>query len=370
MLIPFVVLAAALAQTAKSPRVLEVPAGFASIQSAIDSARHGDTVLVAPGRYYENVRFKGRNVVVTSHFARTRDLRDIEATVIDGSRPTHPDTATVVRFVNQEDSTAVIQGFSITGGKGTVWLDAKDHHHFREGGGILCELSSPTIRFNYIQDNEAVAAGPGVVSAGGGGIRCGYAEPTITNNVIRRNRGRYGAGVVIFHSAAVIRNNLIAGNVGGEDYGGAGLWVVFALSRRLATVVEHNTIVANRSTDGASLQQGPMRGVAGGVWTNGVSVVFDRNIVWGNRQSRGAQVAFTPANLQLGRNLVEDGLEGRDPALTVVVDPRFADSTGFELLPSSPAREGPIDRLGAYSGPRASRLIPPPGASSRRPSDR
>jgi hypothetical protein len=149
----------------RSSRVLAVPSQYGTIQLAIDSARRGDTVLVARGRYYENIRFKGRGIVLTSQFARTRDLADIEQTIIDGSRPRHADTASVVMFVNQEDSMAVLQGFTITGGKGTVWLDAKDHAYFREGGGILCELSSPTIRFNYIIDNEAIAKREGLISA-------------------------------------------------------------------------------------------------------------------------------------------------------------------------------------------------------------
>ena len=84
--------------------------------------------------------------------------------------------------MNQEDSTAVLEGFTITGGTGTIWLDAKDLAYFREGGGILCELGSPTIRHNHIVNNAAVAMtknvkGDSLLSAGGGAIRCGYSEP-------------------------------------------------------------------------------------------------------------------------------------------------------------------------------------------------
>jgi hypothetical protein len=343
-----------------APRVLSVPGQYATIQQAIDSARRGDTVLVAPGRYYENIRLKGRSVVLTSLFARTRNPADIAATIIDGSRPAHPDTASVVRIVNLEDSTTVIQGFTITGGKGTVWLDAKAKHEYREGGGILCELSSPTIRFNIIERNEAVAVGPGINSAGGGGIRCGYAEPTIENNVIRDNRARYGAGVVLFHSASIVRNNLIVNNSGGEDYGGAGLWIAFALSRRLATEVEHNTIAYNHASAGASAQTGPMQGLAGGVWTSFTRLVFRNNIVWGNTQAKGDQFDFqlgTP--LHLGRNIVEGGING-GPTVgeTLLLDPRFADLRRFEVGADSPAQRGGRVELGAYSGPGSFRLLP------------
>ena len=336
--------------------VLAVPSRYPSIQAAIDSAMNGDTVLVAPGRYYENIRFKGKGIVVTSQFARTRNEADIERTIIDGSRPTHPDTGTVVRFVNQEDSTAVIQGFTITGGTGTVWLDAKDVTYFREGGGILCELGSPTIRFNHIESNSAVSKaknvkGDSLISAGGGAIRCGYSEPTITNNVIRGNHGRYGGGVVLFYSAGIVKNNLIVDNDGGEDFGGAGLWIVGGLSYRLSTLVEHNTIVNNRSMTPDSARG--MKGRGGAMIAAGTKVVFRNNIVWGNAQSAGNQVSYSPATPpEMSNNIVQGGLPGTG---NLDKDPQFADMKRFTLAPDSPARRavpGSPTRaeLGAYGG--------------------
>ena len=343
---------------AKRYAVLDVPAKFPTIQTAIDSAVPGDTVLVAPGRYYENIRFKGKGIVVASRFARSRSAADIERTVIDGSRPAHPDTGTVVRFVNQEDSTAVLEGFTITGGTGTIWLDAKDLAYFREGGGILCELASPTIRHNHIVANEAIATtknvkGDSLISAGGGAIRCGYAEPTITNNVIRGNKGRYGPGVVLFHSAGIVRNNVIAGNTGGEDFGGAGLWIVGSLSYRLSTLVEHNTIVNNTSSTADTAARG-MKGRGGAMIAAGTKVVFRNNIVWGNSQSTGNPVSYSPLTPpEMVNNVVQGGAPGSG---NVDKDPKFAETTRFTLSPDSPARTGSVE-LGAYGGPGATRPI-------------
>jgi hypothetical protein len=337
--------------------VLAVPAKYPTIQAAIDSAVNGDTVLVAPGRYFENIRFNGKGIVVTSQFARTRSEADIDRTIIDGSRPTHADTGTVVRFVNQEDSTSVIQGFTITGGTGTVWLDAKDVTYFREGGGILCELGSPTIRFNHIENNSAISKaknvkGDTLISAGGGAIRCGYSEPTITNNVIRGNRGRYGGGIVLFYSAGIVKNNLIVDNGGGEDFGGAGLWIVGGLSYRLSTLVEHNTIVNNRSATPDSAPRG-MKGRGGAMTALGTKVIFRNNIVWGNAQTAGKQVSYSPMTPPvMSDNLVQGGVPGTG---NVDADPGFADMTRFTLRPDSPARRVATDgkgrlELGAYGG--------------------
>jgi hypothetical protein len=328
----------------RPPRLVTVPNDFPTIQAAIDSSRHGDTVLVAPGRYYENVRFKGRSIVLTSRFARTRDVADIERTIIDGSRPRHPDTATVVTIADGEDSTTVLQGFTITGGAGTVWFDAAGHELFREGGGVLCDLSSPTIQYNRIEGNSASAVGKGQRSAGGGGIRCGFAEPTIQNNVIRNNTGRYGAGIVLFHSASVVRNNVIAENVGGEDFGGAGVWIVGNLSRRLGSTLEHNTIVRNRirpDTGTAPMRRGS------GVLTTRVALLLRNNIVWANSKE-SEQLAFPPSSREvtLRANVVEGG-PTRDGILTV--DPQFADAVSFRLAPQSPAFAAG-DQLGAYGG--------------------
>src|SRR5947208_12634307 len=41
---------------------INVPAGQPTIQAAINAASNGDTVLVAPGIYYENINFMGKQI--------------------------------------------------------------------------------------------------------------------------------------------------------------------------------------------------------------------------------------------------------------------------------------------------------------------
>ena len=137
------------------------------------------------------------------------------------------------------------------------------------------------IRFNHIVGNAVVS--------GEGYRQCGWRRhPLRLRRADHReqrdpgNGGRYGGGIVLFLTAATVRNNLILENQGGEDFGGAGLWIVDQLSSRLGNVVEYNTIVRNRSLPGGTTQPRALNGIAGGLWTSGVELAFRNNIIWGN----------------------------------------------------------------------------------------
>ena len=319
---------------AQAKRVLRVPADFPRVQTAIDSARNGDTVLVAPGRYFENLVFRGQNIVLASEFARTRDRSAIERTILDGSKPAHPDSGAVVTIWRFEDSTAVVEGFTITGGTGTVWFDNKDKINFREGGGIIVDLAGPTIRNNIIEGNVAVDKGT-MLSAGGGGIRVGFAEPIIERNIIRNNKGRYGGGVVLFHSAATVRDNVITGNEGGEDFGGAGIWVVGYFSQKLTNLIEHNTIVANVGHADTTAPRGrrQISGKGAGLHFGFSRAVFRNNIIWGNAPDQVQNWGGTPPVITA--SVVQGGFPGTG---NLDVDPQFADGTYLGLRSGSPAK--------------------------------
>ncbi len=71
----------------------QVPAEYSTIQAAINAAQAGDTVLVSPGTYLENLQLRGKDIVLTSRFQLDQNAGLIEQTIVDGSQPVHADTA-------------------------------------------------------------------------------------------------------------------------------------------------------------------------------------------------------------------------------------------------------------------------------------
>src|SRR3954469_25677884 len=74
---------------------INVPADIPTIQGAINAAHNGDTVLVAPGTYFENLDFVGKAITVKSSDGPT-------LTIIDGGSQ-----GPVIRFANNEFAAAV-----------------------------------------------------------------------------------------------------------------------------------------------------------------------------------------------------------------------------------------------------------------------
>jgi hypothetical protein len=179
-------------------RIRYVPGEYSTIQEGINDCSGGDTLLVDPGTYFENITFNGQYLVLASTFLTTGNPDFINSTVIDGGG-----LGPVVRFENGEDSRAVITGFKITNGLSD------------DGGGIFCNNSSPVISKNLITQNETFY---GLWPYGqGAGIFCDNSEATIINNQIIGNfangtNGGRGGGIFCLDSAPDIINNTICGN--------------------------------------------------------------------------------------------------------------------------------------------------------------
>jgi hypothetical protein len=315
---------------------LKVPSQYSKIQLAINAAVNGDTVLVSPGTYFENIRFRGKKIIVSSLFLTTGNYTYINSTTINGSTPSNPDTGSCVIFVNGEDSTSVIEGFTLTGGTGTKWIDEHGAGTYVEGGAILSALASPTIKFNLIINNEAIRKPSGIASTGGGGMRCGDGAPHILNNIIMNNRGMYGGGITLnYCGGAVVKNNIIVQNkvfqavAGAPTYGGGGIWInARNAANSFPNIVENNTIVGNISTGD---QTTGSSGIGGGIWAGTTILQFNNNIVWNNIQAFGHQVEITGAT-SFTYNDLEENSSGTG---NISLNPAFTDSS-FYLSDSSP----------------------------------
>ncbi len=308
--------------------VIPVPSVQPTIQSAIDNSTNGDTILVDPGTYFENINFRGHNILLTSRYYLTGDTSFICSTIINGSQPQFADTASCVIINSGEDSTAILQGFTITGGAGTKWLDVHGAGTYREGGGILVEFSSPVIRHNFITGN-IVTNVIGVLSTGGGGIRCGDGSPHITGNLIAYNQGRYGGGVVFnYCDQPVLDNNVIVHNSGGQSFGGGGVWATGSGTSPLVYIT--NNTIAQNHVSGA----GAYGGKGGGIFVFSVTMLIKNNIIWGNSQVSGNTIAaYSGGVCDISYSDVDMVLTGQG---NMNIDPLFADSAVFMLAATSP----------------------------------
>jgi hypothetical protein len=223
--------------------IVNVPGDQPTIQAGINAAANNDTVLVEHGTYVENVKVLNKWPVLASRYIIDGDTEHIAQTIIDGSNPTSSDTGSCIILLNS--IFGVVQGFTLTGGIGTNWFDPSDNKTYREGGGVLVDGGNPKILNNLIIRNDATQVDVGITSAGGGAIRVGFGSAEIRNNVIAFNRGLYGGGAVIFNASAIVTNNVIYRNSGGQDFGGGGLWLTSGAG---SILLENNTIVENSST--------------------------------------------------------------------------------------------------------------------------
>jgi predicted outer membrane repeat protein len=200
-------------------QIINVPADYPTIQQGIDAANPGDTVLVSDGLYYGQISFLGKKpLMVASHFLVDGDTNHINNTIIDGSQFTDIDNASVVAFKSGEDTTSILCGFTIRGGRGT-WDNDNNN---RCGGGIYISGSGAKIIHNKITENtvDDTQQGNGQ-EAYGGGIGTSHEDAdywiVIEHNQIYNNTAvtkyDWSAGGGIYDSYnARIANNVITEN--------------------------------------------------------------------------------------------------------------------------------------------------------------
>jgi hypothetical protein len=190
------------------------------IQSAVNAAGQGDTVIVTNGTYVLSTEISiDKGITVTS-------VNGPEFTIVDGNQST--------RCIRLSHENAVVKGLTITGGR---VLRSPFIGDPGIGGGVLCDqgggnggtVQDCTISGNFADDNGGgvYCFFPGIVqhctitgnSSGGsgGGVEC--IDGTVQHCTITDNSAGGGGGVTMYGSA-IVRHCVITGNSASRDGGG------------------------------------------------------------------------------------------------------------------------------------------------------
>ncbi len=137
--------------------IVQIPADQPTIQSGVDFAAAGDTLVVADGVYSDtgnvNIDFGGKNLYLVSETGPASTIIDIAGAVESPRRGFF--------FHSGEDSTATVEGFTLRGG----YVSADTNASWQHGGAVACVgNSSPTFRNCIFEDNFSEVYGGAVYS--------------------------------------------------------------------------------------------------------------------------------------------------------------------------------------------------------------
>lgn len=207
---------------------------LSSIQAGLDSCSSFDTVVVAPGTYFEGLTWPGvDSVLLVSELGP-------DSTIVDGA----DSTQVLVVF----GWSGTMRGFTIQHGYAPI-----------KGGGAQLELTFFTLQDNIIKSNDA--------DSSGGGIFTATSSSRIRDCSIIDNSAKYGGGVSCWmHGRAVLQNCLISGNTA---VNGGGIYSFTALNTH---IIDSCEITANIG-DGFYCNQ---------YYPDSVTVMINNTNIYGN----------------------------------------------------------------------------------------
>ncbi|WP_299550598.1 right-handed parallel beta-helix repeat-containing protein [Seonamhaeicola sp.] len=337
---------------------------YNSLETALLRASIKSEIWVAKGIYYPERKVTGKdnrdrsfhlknNVTLLGGFNGTEETRNqrnwkINITTLSGdlnqddeSAQNLSDNAYHVVTGNGTNQTAVIDGFTISGGNAD-----QDEWPNDGGGGINIEEGSPTIKNCTITNNRAFADGGGIRVWGdsnpsisfclfiknesvqeGGGLMNGPGSHTKVFNCIFRNNktGEDGAGMYNNETThQVIVNCLFYDNE--ATLTGGGMYNV----NGSAPLIVNCTFANNTAKE-----------VGGGMSNRDSNPILRNCILWGNKAPKNFEINNLRSTPDIAYSIISGGYNGMK---IIDVDPEFSDNR-FELSNNSPAIDSGINEV-------------------------
>ena len=227
------------------------PADYSTIQAAVDNASSGDTIIVKPGIYTENINITKNNLTIISQSGEPEDTRVT-------ANATNEAVFNLSNLNNISISGFRITGASSIGGCG-IYLTNSEYSNISNNimdsnrRGICLENS----RNNFIINNNASSNGATSSHNGEGIYLTGSDFNNISNNNINSNRW----GIYLFNSSNnILTNNTVSSNGGTSSYGGTKSG--FALSYSSNNNSLYNNTASSSSNGGISSYGGTKSGFA------------------------------------------------------------------------------------------------------------
>jgi hypothetical protein len=213
-------------QASSTTRVWEVPADFQTIQEAVNNAGDGDTILIAPGVYTENITIAAKSLSLVGV--------DKETTVIDGN-------SSAQVLIISDGAAVAIYDLKLQNGRGTY------------GGGIRAEDSQLTIHNTILINNVTIDSGSSL--GAGAGIFAVDTDLTILRSHLVANASSGGGGGIYYHAnlqptSLVIYDTQVLSNSTNVNGGGI---AIFTSSAAPPPLISHSTIAYNSALAGGGI---------------------------------------------------------------------------------------------------------------------
>ena len=312
---------------------LNVPAQYATIQSAVNAASNGDTVLIADGTYTGlgnvDIDFGGKNLTITSQHGPDSTIIECEGSTDPGHRGF---------YLHSGETTALISGLTIRNGD-TIFTSGVPNSG--SGSGIETADSNLALTVQNCIIDDCLVDNDGLYNESGGIDDEGGGSLTLTGCQVLGNSGSgiftsgvsvaltgctiagngYGGGLAAAYGSITVTNCLFVGNTRQGSAGGA----IYSLESNLSAI--NCTFVANY---GQSI---------GGIETDTGSTTLTNDILYGDtggeiQTEDGGTVTVNYCDIQGG--FAGTGNLNADPLFEIFSDRSDMPLADFHLQSASP----------------------------------